>query len=78
MNGIFEMHLLKMKKEKILDFKKFFKHRLSFNTSKKMDFEKRAYQKLHYDDTMPSAVPYVTSYYKNTGAFVCLKITSKS
>ena len=34
---------------------------------------KRAYQKLHYDDTMPSAVPYVTSYYKKYWGFCMSK-----
>ena len=43
MNGIFEMRLLKMKKEKNMISKKIFKHRLSFVPVK--NGSKKTYQK---------------------------------
>jgi len=72
--NIRDAYIKNEKGEKILDFKKNFLSIVYHSIPvKKWISKKELVKKLHYDETIPSAVPYVTSYYKKYWGFCMSK-----
>ena len=72
--NINDAYIKNSKGKKILNFKKNYLNIVYHSTPvKKWISKKDLLKRIHYDDTIPTAVPYVTSYYKKYWGFCMTK-----
>ena len=72
--NINDAYIKNSKGKKILNFKKNYLNIVYHSTPiKRWISKKDLLKRIHYDDTIPSAVPYVTSYYKKYWGFCMTK-----
>ena len=74
MSGTLQMVIYSMKIKKYAEFKKCNLHIIGYSQPiNKIISREKLLKNVYTQPNQPNAIPYVTSYYKKGGDFVCLK-----